>query len=80
MIRRPLLLAPGEGWSTSKRLGLRDELPEWYAPYPFIFGGYRIGYCATDCARSVFALHNESVNIWSHGVGAFLRLARAFAP
>ena len=64
------LLAPGDGWAVKRRLGSARELPPWYEPYRFILGGYRVGYDTTcACARSIFELHNETVNIWTHAVG-----------
>ena len=64
------LTKPGAGWSSaSRRLGASNELPAWYAPYKHILGGYRLGYDACDCARSLFQLHNETLNIWSHVLG-----------
>jgi hypothetical protein len=34
--------------------------------HPFIFHGYRIYHKTPDCLRSIFTLHNETLNIWSH--------------
>jgi predicted membrane channel-forming protein YqfA (hemolysin III family) len=39
---------------------------------PYVFGGYRRQLTAWECLRSCFMIHNESVNIWSHLLGAFL--------
>eukprot|EP00658_Telonema_sp_P-2_P028568 TRINITY_DN21870_c0_g1_i18.p1 TRINITY_DN21870_c0_g1~~TRINITY_DN21870_c0_g1_i18.p1 ORF type:complete len:261 (+),score=35.80 TRINITY_DN21870_c0_g1_i18:56-838(+) len=33
---------------------------------------YRLHYSAWDCALSFFALHNETLNIWTHVVGGLL--------
>lgn len=43
-----------------------------------ITSGYRVGYSWTQCATSLFAIHNESVNVWTHlvGLGYFLHLLR----
>ena len=50
---------------------LWDELPEWRRDNAFIRGGYR---ATSNSYRrslaSVAYLHNESVNIWSHLLGA----------
>jgi len=34
--------------------------------YPFIFYGYRINHTIKDCLFSIFKLHNETMNIWTH--------------
>lgn len=34
--------------------------------HPFILNGYRIHHEISDCFASVFKLHNETLNIWSH--------------
>ncbi|KAJ1445495.1 hemolysin-III related-domain-containing protein [Pelagophyceae sp. CCMP2097] len=62
--------APGAGWAVLTK-ALRDahELPEWYPSAPFIKRRYRVGYGACDCVASVFELHNESCNVWSHALG-----------
>ena len=35
----------------------------------FILTGYRTKHSVLDCVRSVFALHNETLNIWTHLAG-----------
>ena len=38
--------------------------------------GYRINHNRyMDCVRSVFAVHNETANIWSHIIGGLIFLA-----
>ena len=39
---------------------------------PHIKRGYRLGLSFTQCLRSMFQLHNETVNVWSHLFGAIL--------
>ena len=34
--------------------------------------GYRIGLSASQCVRSMFQIHNETVNVWSHLGGGML--------
>jgi Haemolysin-III related len=34
--------------------------------HPFILNGYRIHHTAKDCFFSIFKLHNETLNIWTH--------------
>ena len=48
-----------------------EDLPQWMQTDPYIRSGYRPqldSYSA--CFQSVFYLHNESVNIWSHLIPA----------
>merc|ERR1711924_342366 len=50
----------------SARLVDRNELPDWMKPSPGINTGYRIGYSKCGVVRSMFELHNETLNIWTH--------------
>ena len=44
-----------------------EDLPEWMQIDPFIRGGYRKQLNSFGrCYKSLFYLHNETVNIWSH--------------
>ena len=36
---------------------------------PFITSGYRPALSLTSCAKSILALHNETINIWTHLLG-----------
>ncbi|PHH72407.1 hypothetical protein CDD83_4948 [Cordyceps sp. RAO-2017] len=55
---------------------LWDDLPAWRRDNAFIRSGYRpIRASYRHALRSLFYLHNESVNIWSHLLGALLALA-----
>lgn len=57
---------------------LWDELPSWRRDNHFILGGYRQSRASYGHSlRSLFYLHNESVNIWSHLLGALLFVASA---
>ncbi|KAG0280811.1 hypothetical protein BGZ95_008603 [Linnemannia exigua] len=48
-----------------------DELPAWMRDNPAILTGYRRqNFSYTKCAASLGFLHNESVNVWSHLLGA----------
>lgn len=48
-----------------------DELPDWRKDNTFIFTGYRqTSNSYWGSFSSIFFLHNESVNIWSHLLGA----------
>lgn len=65
--------SPSEPASTSEKLSLLihwDELPPWRRDNAFIHTSYRrITPSYTHALRSLFYLHNESVNIWSHLLG-----------
>jgi len=38
----------------------------------YVIHGYRIGFSSKrKLARSLFMLHNESVNVWTHLIGVF---------
>ncbi|KAI1177594.1 hemolysin-III channel protein Izh2 [Nemania sp. FL0916] len=58
---------------SSALLLLWDELPHWRRDNAFILSGYRrqSGSIAGSL-RSVLGVHNESVNIWTHALGAFV--------
>ena len=50
-----------------------DELPEWYRDNKYIRKGYR-GW-NRSCIyyiKSIFKWHNETLNIWSHLLGAII--------
>ncbi|KAF9100490.1 hypothetical protein BGX27_000370 [Mortierella sp. AM989] len=48
-----------------------DDLPQWMRDNPAILSGYRRAtYSYYKCIRSLWFLHNETVNIWSHLLGA----------
>ncbi|KAG6414160.1 hypothetical protein SASPL_126878 [Salvia splendens] len=46
-----------------------EELPEYMKDNEFIRNYYRCEWQLKDVALSVFSLHNESLNIWTHLVG-----------
>lgn len=50
--------------------------PAWAyaADNDFIIGGYRKWYDLRGCVASLFELHNETVNVWSHLLGTALFL------
>ncbi|KNC55003.1 adiponectin receptor protein 1 [Thecamonas trahens ATCC 50062] len=51
-------------------LGSYDESPLWVRVNPFVISGYRLG-CASmaQCMRSVWYLHNQTMNVWTHAGG-----------
>ncbi|KAI1345275.1 hemolysin-III channel protein Izh2 [Xylariaceae sp. FL0016] len=55
---------------SSALLWLWDDLPPWRRDNAYILSGYRPdSHSYLGSLRSVFALHNESVNIWTHLLG-----------
>lgn len=67
-----------ETWETakalllgSKRLLLIEELPKDRQENQYVLSGYRFYRNTKDCLRSMFKLHNETMNIWSHLLGFF---------
>ncbi|KAI0184626.1 hemolysin III family channel protein [Xylaria flabelliformis] len=58
---------------SSALLLLWDELPHWRRDNAFITSGYRpASNSYASSFLSTFALHNESVNIWTHALGSLL--------
>ncbi|OMJ20876.1 Adiponectin receptor protein 2 [Smittium culicis] len=54
------------------------QVPDW-AVEPFIFSGYRpIHPSYKSCLNSVFKIHNETGNIWSHLIGALFIVSLFF--
>jgi hypothetical protein len=45
---------------------------------PHIRRGYRLGLSFSQCLRSMFQLHNETINVWSHLAGAILFVCLVF--
>lgn len=52
------------------RIGTFKEAEPFMQLNPFIVRGYRLNHhTIRQCLKSMFSLHNESVNIWSHFAG-----------
>ena len=52
-------------------IGNRAQAPEFMRYNPYIETGYRINFDTFwKLGKSLFMLHNETVNIWSHLIGA----------
>ncbi|KAK8920188.1 uncharacterized protein G6M90_00g069570 [Metarhizium brunneum] len=63
----------------SKLLLLWDDLPPWRRDNAFIHSGYRqIRASYAHSFQSLFYLHNESVNIWTHLLGALAAIISSF--
>ncbi|ABP00856.1 predicted protein, partial [Ostreococcus lucimarinus CCE9901] len=48
------------------------DAPEWMVWNPYVRSGYRVGARWLGATRSIFMLHNETVNIWSHLLGVLM--------
>ncbi|CAO3568407.1 unnamed protein product [Mortierella alpina] len=59
----------------AKRLLHFEELPEQWQENKYILSGYRFLSSKTQCFKSIFYVHNESGNIWTHLLGFFYFLA-----
>lgn len=53
----------------AQRLLLIEELPKDRRENQYVLSGYRFYRSTNDCLRSLFKLHNETLNIWSHLLG-----------
>jgi adiponectin receptor len=51
------------------RVGTYLEAPG-FLRVPYILSGYRLNHHIKDCLESLFGIHNETVNIWTHIIGA----------
>ncbi|GMG43271.1 unnamed protein product [Ambrosiozyma monospora] len=74
---QPLLATDDNGKSSKTRLYTYNEVPEWQKDNHFILTGYvKETNSLRECIRSLFYLHNESVNVLSHLLpGSVLPLA-----
>ena len=64
----------GEYNEAKPALVSQSSLPHGYTKRPFIHNYYRLNHTFVDCFKSIFVLHNETVNIWSHIIGFFIWL------
>jgi hypothetical protein len=65
-----------ELWKSVKSLiGSIKQAPHYLLDNEYIHSGYRIGFNTwRQTLGSLFMLHNESVNVWSHLIGVFIFL------
>jgi hypothetical protein len=57
-------------------IGTIRQADEWQRSNKYIKNGYRIGYNTNSLAlRSLFQIHNETSNVWSHLLGSLLFVA-----
>lgn len=47
------------------QLRTANDLPPWFSPYPYVRTGYRVHFSAGLCLRSLWQLHNETLNVWT---------------
>ena len=69
-------LPPGIDYTLSACKGQWSYMNDEGARY--IFKGYRIGLNFSQCLKSMFQIHNETVNVWSHLIGSMLFIALCF--
>jgi adiponectin receptor len=48
------------------------DAPEWARGNAFIHRGYRANYSVSMCLRSLFSIHNETGNVWTHVIGLLI--------
>ncbi|KAI9321587.1 hemolysin-III related-domain-containing protein [Dichotomocladium elegans] len=65
-----------ETWDAAKaavvgaqRLLMFHELPKEWQENEYVLSGYRFCKSSRGCLKSIFKLHNETCNIWSHILG-----------
>ena len=60
-------------------IGTIQQAKEWQRNNNYIQTGYRIGYNSTRLAfKSLFQLHNETGNVWTHLLGAIFFVVIGF--
>lgn len=63
------LIREAKNGKVSKELVSFDALPEYMKDNEFIRNHYRCQWPLKDVALSIFSVHNETLNIWTHLVG-----------
>ena len=64
---------------TTELMGSYEQIPKFMQENQHIRQGYRIGYDSPQkVIKSLFMIHNETVNIWTHLIGAFVLTFLAF--
>jgi adiponectin receptor len=51
-----------------------DDVPSYLQDNNFIWNGYRAFYSYNDNWHSIFAIHNETGNIWTHLIGTAIMI------
>ncbi|KAG0306812.1 hypothetical protein BGZ98_001677 [Dissophora globulifera] len=62
----------------AKRLLTFEELPKEWQSNPYILTGYRFLSSKRQCLWSIFRIHNETCNIWTHMIGLIGLIALGF--
>ena len=52
----------------------RKQFATKHSQYWYVENGYRVGYTFSESIWSVFEIHNETINVWVHILGAFIFL------
>lgn len=47
-----------------------NNLPAWLRDNEYIVHGYRVDWSVWDSIKSIWRVHNETGNIWTHLIGA----------
>ncbi len=76
---------PEPGRRKSFFLDKYESIPLWLKDNRFIKGSYRVHFSWKLCLKSIFKIHNETMNIWTHILGALifivlLRLLFSLSP
>jgi hypothetical protein len=67
--RRAPMRRRGAGREAEAKLHEFSTLPEYLADNEYIQAHYRVDYSIKDGVKSLFRIHNETGNIWTHLVG-----------
>ncbi|KAG5490706.1 hypothetical protein JKF63_00828 [Porcisia hertigi] len=59
---------------TSLPLYVIQDVPIYLRENMYILRGYRAYYTGKQCIQSLFSMHNETINIWSHLIGVLFFL------
>lgn len=63
---------PLPGKQACSRLYNYEEIPDYLKHNQYLVNGYRVNLSVLQCIRSMFDIHNETCNIWSHLLGAVI--------
>jgi len=56
----------------NRRIGRKEDASEWHIHNEYIHYGYRTKHDFLDLTVSCFEYHNETINIWTHIIGALI--------
>ena len=80
MATKELLAMPGKALDKAEEIAWRvwtavhhQHLPSWLRDNDFLLHGHRPQlHTFTECFRSIFRIHTETGNIWTHLIGQLL--------